>query len=281
MGVGEEESERDSPSLELPSLGFGRKRRQKGTDEATEQSGDSPEEGVDAPAEAAGDATETAAPTPVTAEPEASVAETPAPEPEEAEPTQPVAAAPRPRWDTPATRPQPPAPAPVFADEVPDAGAEESATEAAHHDEDEAENEAEDASASTAGVAALRAVSGMTGAILTGLLIGAATVGLTWGSLSLCEVIQGTSSCGNPGYLLLLAILAAMTMLGSQLLRLFGIPDAPSTSFLAVGLLAVLALLLLVDVLLSWWMIIIIPLFSMATFALAHWVTTTFTEEDA
>ena len=97
----------------------------------------------------------------------------------------------------------------------------------------------------------------------------------------MCEVIQGTSSCGNPGYLLLLAILAAMILLGTQLLKLFRIPDAPSTSFLAIGLLAVLALLFLINVLMSWTMIIVIPLFSMATFALAHWVTTSFVEDDA
>ena len=39
-------------------------------------------------------------------------------------------------------------------------------------------------------------------------------------------------------------------------------PDPGSTSFLAVGLLAVVALLFLVDVLFDWWMIIVIPVVS-------------------
>ncbi|GAB3762166.1 hypothetical protein GCM10027600_05520 [Nocardioides ginsengisegetis] len=124
----------------------------------------------------------------------------------------------------------------------------------------------------------LPAVGGMTAAVLTGLLVGVITVGLTWASLHLCEVAKGTSSCGGPGFLLLLAIMIAMVFLGSLLLRAFGVTDPGSTSFLAVGLLAVLALLFLVDVLFNWWMIIVIPVFSVLTFALAHWVTTAFIE---
>ena len=69
-----------------------------------------------------------------------------------------------------------------------------------------------------------------------------------------------------------------MVFLGTLLLRSFRVTDPGSTSFLAVGLLAVLALLFLVDVLFNWWMIIVIPLCSVATFALSHWVTATFVE---
>ncbi|HLO35330.1 MAG TPA: hypothetical protein VK194_04580, partial [Candidatus Deferrimicrobium sp.] len=114
--------------------------------------------------------------------------------------------------------------------------------------------------------------------LLTGLLVGVITVGLTWASLRLCEVAKGTSSCGGPGFLLLLAIMIAMVFLGSLLLRVTGVPEPGSTSFLAIGLLAVLVLLFLVDVLFAWWMIIVIPIFSVLTFALAHWVTTAFIE---
>jgi hypothetical protein len=65
-------------------------------------------------------------------------------------------------------------------------------------------------------------------------------------------------------------------VLGAALLRAWGVSDPGSTSFLAVGLLAVVALLFLVDVLFNWWMIIVIPGVSVATFALSQWVTTTF-----
>ena len=42
---------------------------------------------------------------------------------------------------------------------------------------------------------------------VTGLLVGVITVGLVWASQRLCEVLRGTSSCGDAGFLLLLAVL--------------------------------------------------------------------------
>jgi hypothetical protein len=125
---------------------------------------------------------------------------------------------------------------------------------------------------------ALPALPGRTAAVLTGLLVGVLTVGATWASLRLCEVLQGTSSCGDPGFLLLLAIMVTMVLIGRALLGAWRVPDPGSTSFLAVGLLAVIALLFLVDVLENWWMIIVIPVVTMLTFALSHWVTATFIE---
>ncbi len=89
--------------------------------------------------------------------------------------------------------------------------------------------------------------------LLVGAVVGLAAVLLTWGSLRLCDVATGTASCGGgPGLLLLVAILIALTYLGGWLLRGFGISDAGSTSFLAVGLLAVVAMLFLVDSLDEW-----------------------------
>ena len=110
--------------------------------------------------------------------------------------------------------------------------------------------------------------------MITGALVGVLTVGLTWAGFRLCEVVQGTSSCGDPGFLLLLAIMIAMAVLGAALLGAWDVAEPRSTSVLAVGLLAVVTLLFLVDVLFSSWMILVIPLIAMATFAVAHWVTT-------
>jgi hypothetical protein len=120
----------------------------------------------------------------------------------------------------------------------------------------------------------------MPASVVTGLLVGVLTVGATWGGLRLCEVVRGTSSCGNPGMLLLLVIVIAMVLVGSMLLRAWGVPDPGSTSFLGVGLLTVLVLLFLVDLLFHWWMIIVIPVVAMLTFALSHWVATAFVEPD-
>ena len=64
-----------------------------------------------------------------------------------------------------------------------------------------------------------------------------------------CELVRGTTSCGGVGLLMLLVILAAMVVLGAVMLKAWGIADATSTSVLAVGLIAVICLLLLIDVL--------------------------------
>ncbi len=119
---------------------------------------------------------------------------------------------------------------------------------------------------------------GRIAAAVAGALAGALIVGLTTAAFELCGQIQGTNSCGNPGILLLMAILALAVVLGTVVLRLCQVPEPGSTSFLAVGLTSVVALLFLVDALFEWWMVIVIPLVSVATFLLSHWVTTTFVE---
>ena len=102
---------------------------------------------------------------------------------------------------------------------------------------------------------------------VTGLLVGVLIVALTAGSQRVCSAVKGTSSCGGPGFFLLVAILVVAVLVGATLLRGARVPDPGSTSFLAVGLLSVVALLFLVDQLFEWWMVIVIPLVSVATFA--------------
>src|SRR5436190_2020366 len=63
-------------------------------------------------------------------------------------------------------------------------------------------------------------VSGWVAAAATGLLVGALIVGLTTASFELCSRIQGTSSCGGPGFFLLVAILVLAIVLGTVVLRL-------------------------------------------------------------
>ena len=119
----------------------------------------------------------------------------------------------------------------------------------------------------------------MAAALVTGAVVGVLMVGLTGAGFRLCEVIQGAPSCGDPGFLLLLAIVIVVILVGKALLAAWAVPDPGSTSFLAVGLLCVVALLFLVDVLFNWWMIIVIPVLGMLCFALSHWVTTAFVDE--
>ncbi|WP_344111617.1 hypothetical protein [Nocardioides humi] len=116
-------------------------------------------------------------------------------------------------------------------------------------------------------------------AALTGLVVGAAMVVLTWLSLRGCEAVRGTSSCGGgPGFLLLVATFALCVLLGAQLLKAFTIPDPGSSSFLAVGLVAVVALLFLINLLDHWSTLIIVPLLSVGAYLASVWVTKTFVD---
>lgn len=255
----------DAPSLEAPSLGrlFGR-RKGKAADETPDAQPSAhetpvPESGADETStQASAPRASTAAiSTPATSTParddspeetvvlEAAPAPAPPAAPPVAEPAvaAPAAAAPAPAATAPAPEP-PPVPAPTpKAPRAP------------------------------------LSIDGRVAAGVTGLVVGLLVVLLTAGSLRLCESVRGVSTCGGgPGFTLLVAVMVAMVLLGGTLLRLARVPDPMSTSFLAVGLTCVLSLLFLVDVLQEWWMVIVIPVMTVATFLLSHWVTTSVIE---
>ncbi len=118
--------------------------------------------------------------------------------------------------------------------------------------------------------------------LLVGAVVGVAAVLMTYGSLRLCDAATGTASCGGgPGLLMLLAILIALTYLGGWLLRGFGISDAGSTSFLAVGLVAVVAMLFLVDSLDEWSGAVLVPVVTVLAYALSWRVTATLVDAGA
>ncbi|MDN5744768.1 MAG: hypothetical protein L0H31_06555, partial [Nocardioidaceae bacterium] len=116
-------------------------------------------------------------------------------------------------------------------------------------------------------------------AALTGLVVGVAMVLFTWLSLRGCEAVRGTSSCGGgPGLILLIATFVLCVLIGRALLKAFEVPDPGSSSFLAVGMVAAIALLFFIDFIDAWPMIILIPLMSVAGFLASAWVTKTFVE---
>lgn len=233
----------DEPSLELPSFGFGRKRRGKSGDpESRPETPAQPESPPEAPAQP-GSQPE------VPAQPESQPESRPGPG-STAETRRLAPAAP------------PPAATPLPADDAADTRVDTAPTPV--------EEESRGFS--------LPRVGGLAASIITGVLVGVLMVGLTWAGFRLCEVVRGTSSCGDPGFLLLLAILLVAVFLGAALLRAWGVGEPGSTSLLAVGLLAVLALLFLVDVLFAWWMVIVIPALAAATYALSYRLTTAFAE---
>jgi hypothetical protein len=233
------DSENDQPSLELPKLSLRRRKKKE-------------------PAPAPPPAEETV----VDAAPVAETAVLP--------PTPPSPAPPPP----PPPAPEFAEPPPLFGDEVEPMTADEPARPVVV-DEMPAVPEAPEP---TRRAIEVRGPGGMVAAVLTGMVVGLGMVGLTWASLRLCETVQGTSSCGGTGYPLLAAILVLMVIAGTLLLKLGRVAEPGSTSFLAVGLTAVLALLFLVDSLLNTAMIVVIPVISAASYAASHWVTSTVIE---
>lgn len=128
---------------------------------------------------------------------------------------------------------------------------------------------------------AVPSVPGPVAAGLTGLVVGAGGAAATYAAMSACEAVRGVSTCGGgPGFLVLVAIVVLMVLAGALLLRLLGVSAGVSTSFLAVGIVTVLAMLLLLDVIFSAWMFLVVPLLSGAAYLLSHGVTTRFENED-
>ena len=118
-------------------------------------------------------------------------------------------------------------------------------------------------------------------ALVTGLVVGLVGVVLSFGASQGCESVRGVGSCGGVGLFALLAVLVVEVLLGAALLRAFGVVDPTSTSFLGVGLVAVLALLFFLSALDSVWMLLVLPLLTAITFLLSWWVTETFVEQGA
>ncbi|MSY85730.1 MAG: hypothetical protein F2693_13575 [Actinobacteria bacterium] len=304
----------DAPSLEAPSLGKLLKRRKGRTsaaDPAPEQQAPAADRAADPAPDRAADPAAPVEAAPVEAEPATPRADSAPPAPPTAQPPTPPTAQPSapptaPPFARPSAEPpaQPPAAAASSPDEdttvLPPAAAAPPAaarpvvppaaavpTPAPAPTSVAAESApgpvaAEQASAPTRAPRATLTVDGRVATGVTGLVVGLLVVVLTASSLALCESVRGVSSCGGgPGFLLLVLVMAGMVVLGGVMLRLARVPDPTSTSFLAVGLLAVLSLLFLVDVLEKWWMIIVIPLLSAAMFLLSHWVTTQVVDSDA
>lgn len=116
-------------------------------------------------------------------------------------------------------------------------------------------------------------LAGPLAAAITGAVVAGVLLGLTWASLGLCESVSGTSSCGGAGFPLLLLVVAAAVLAGAFLLHAFGVPSAGSISFLAVALVAVLAMAFFADELDQGWIVLAIPVLTIAAFVLAHTVT--------
>jgi hypothetical protein len=117
-------------------------------------------------------------------------------------------------------------------------------------------------------------LSGLPAAAATGVVVGLLAVLLAWLAGVGCEAVRGTSSCGGgAGFLILLLVLVALALAGGWLLERFGVPEAGSTSLLAVGIMAVLVMVFLLGSLDVWWAAIAIPVTAVVGYAVSWWVT--------
>ena len=176
------------------------------------------------------------------------------------------------------SRPEPASVAPRDPRVLPATRAVDPGDEPAHKPDDEPDDEPARARREVR----LPTLPALPAVLLVGAMVGVAAVLMIYGSLRLCDAATGTASCGGgPGLLMLLAILIALTYLGGWLLRGFGISDAGSTSFLAVGLVAVVAMLFLVDSLDEWSGAVLVPVVTVLAYALSWRVTATLVDAGA
>jgi hypothetical protein len=118
--------------------------------------------------------------------------------------------------------------------------------------------------------------------IITGAIAGLICVLLAKGASSGCEAIRDNSSCGGGlGLLALVVILAIEVLIGANLLKAWKVSDPFSTSFLGVGLVAMVAMLFFLDVIDKAAMVVVIPAITAVSFLLSWWVTVKFVEESS
>jgi hypothetical protein len=118
-------------------------------------------------------------------------------------------------------------------------------------------------------------VNGHVAAAVAGLVVAVFLVAATLGGLQACQSIRGTTSCGGgPGFFLLLLIVVVAVVIGTAVLRAAQVPSAGSISFLAVALVSVVSVLFLLDILDQSTGGVAVGLVTVASYLLAHWVTT-------
>jgi len=111
-------------------------------------------------------------------------------------------------------------------------------------------------------------------AAAVGLLVAVLAQVLVLGGQQACEVVRGTSSCGSAGGFMLLVIGVLMILAGARLLRTLAVPEPVITSVLGVALLTIVVLAVLIDVILSVWMWVALPVLAAVAYAFSAWAAT-------
>jgi hypothetical protein len=248
----------DEPNLELPSFGFRRKKKDRPVEAAPEPVTEAPAPAE--PVDRAPEPTEVIAPAATEAVPP--VASVPTDEP--------VARAAEPRREDTSVLPLTPPPAPSEA-------AGQDAPVAVDQEATPVEQPVKPARRQRDPLR-LPLVPGPVAAVVTGLVCGFLTFFLALASARGCQAVRGVGSCGGFGLFALLVVLTLTVLIGGLLLRAFRVSDPMSTSFLGIGLMAVVVMLFFLGAIDSPWMLAVIPVLTAITFLVSWWVTTKFVD---
>ncbi len=115
--------------------------------------------------------------------------------------------------------------------------------------------------------------SGLSAAVMIGAIVGAFMALAVWFSGTVSQWTRGTSSLGDMGAIVLIAVFVLAVLVGGYLLRLAGARSPFTISFLGSALVAVLSMLFLNDVFAHAWGVIIAVFLTAAAYSLAYWVT--------
>jgi len=117
------------------------------------------------------------------------------------------------------------------------------------------------------------------GTIAVGVVVGLIGVVLFYLAQVGCSTVRGVNSCGGLGVAALLLVAAVEVVVGSVLLKALSLTETTSTSLLAVGMVAVIAMALFFGALGSVWMFLVLPLLTGATFLVSWWITHSIVED--
>jgi hypothetical protein len=118
--------------------------------------------------------------------------------------------------------------------------------------------------------------SGLSAAVMIGAIVGAFMALAVWFSGTVSQWTRGTSSLGDKGAIILIAVFALAIIVGGYLLRLAAARSPFTISFLGSALVAVLSMLFLTDLFAHAWGVIIVVILAAAAYALSYWVTTNY-----
>lgn len=118
------------------------------------------------------------------------------------------------------------------------------------------------------------------GAAVAGTLAGLIAAGLYYAAGQGCLWLRGPGGCGGIGLFSTIALLMIAGAVGAGLLWLFHQRDPVSTSYLGIGLMAMVVMLSVMRQLNNLWMVAFIPALTAGCYLTAWWLTSIIIREE-